>query len=76
MSDEIEDRIEDLTEEMGHACSGYDLSTVLTALTYLTAAACIQSGLGEDVFLAQFTKSLLETIQSLKDHDNGNCTHH
>jgi hypothetical protein len=74
MSEEQE--IEQLTEELGRACTNYDLSTVLTALTYLSADACIQTRLGEDLFLAEFTKNLLDAIQSLKDHDNGNCTHH
>lgn len=75
-TDEIEREISDLIDEMGTVCSGYELSTVMTVLTYLAADACIQSGLGEDLFLAQFAKSLCETVQNMKDHDNGNRTHH
>lgn len=70
-----EQDIEHLTEQLGRACADYDLSTVLTALTYLSADAGIQSRLGEDLFLAEFTKNLLDAIQSLKENDNGNCTH-
>ena len=70
-----EQDIKHLTEELGRACADYDLTTVLTALTYLSADAGIQSRLGEDLFLAEFVKNLFEAIQRLKEHDNGNCTH-
>jgi hypothetical protein len=48
----------DLTEELGNLCSGYDMPIVLTALTYLCADACVQSGLGEDTFLTRLNESI------------------
>ena len=70
------DDIDNLTEALGEACTGYELSTVLTALTYLTADACIQSEMGEDMFLTHFIKHLREAINELTENDNGNSTHH
>lgn len=72
----MDDEIDALIEAMGKACSGYEMSAVLTALTYLVADACIQSGLGEDVFLTRFNKVLVETITDLEGFSDGNCTHH
>lgn len=70
------DDVDALIAAVGEACSGYEMSTVLTALTYMVADACIQSGLGEDVFLTQFNKVLVETITDLEGFSDGNCTHH
>ncbi len=72
----MDEEVEYLTEILGRACSGHGVSAVLTALTYLLADSCIQSGLGEADFLARFNDNLAETIRDLKEHDNGNCTHH
>ena len=68
--------IQELVEELGQACWHHDLSTVVTALTYISADVCIQTRLGEDMFLAEFTKHLLEAIKTLKEIDNGNRSHH
>jgi hypothetical protein len=65
-----------LTEELGNLCSGYDMPTVLTALTYLCADACIQSGLGEGTFLASLSESILTAVQDIREYDNGNRSHH
>jgi len=72
----MDNTIDNLIEALGVACSGYEMSTVLTALTYLVADTCVQSGLGEDVFLTQFNTHLAETISRLEEFHNGNSTHH
>jgi len=72
----MDDDIDNLTEALGEACTGYELSTVLTALTYLTADACIQSEASEDVFLQRFILSFANAIDQLKEENNGNSTHH
>jgi len=68
--------IQELVEELGQVCRHHDLSTVVTALTYICADVCIQTRLGEDMFLAEFTKHLLEAIKTLKEIDDGNHSHH
>jgi hypothetical protein len=70
------DEASELTEELGNLCSGYDMPTVLTALTYLCADACVQSGLGEDTFLTQLTESIRVAVQDIREYDNGNRSHH
>ena len=76
MMTDSDDDLENLTEELGGAYTGYELGTVLTALTYMVADACVQSELDEGMFLTHFNKHLMEAINELKDHDNGNSTHH
>jgi hypothetical protein len=68
--------VSDLTEELGNLCSGYDMPIVLTALTYLCADACVQSGLGEDTFITQLAESILTAVQDIREYDNGNRSHH
>jgi len=68
--------IQELVDDLGHACRHHDLNTVVTALTYLSADVCIQTHLGEDIFFAQFTEMLLDAIKTLKEIDNGNRSHH
>lgn len=70
------DEVNNLTEALGEACTGYDLGTVLTALTYLIADACTQSNMNESLFLITFNKHLIEAINELTENDNGNGTHH
>jgi len=70
------DEASELTEELGSLCSGYDMLTVLTALTYLCADACVQSGSGEDTFLTQLTDSVRVAVQDIREYDNGNRSHH
>jgi tRNA(Arg) A34 adenosine deaminase TadA len=66
----------DLTEELGNLCSGYDMPIVLTALTYLCADACIQSGLGEVTFLASLNESIRVAVQDIREYDNGDRSYH
>ena len=70
------DEASELTEELGSLCSGYDMPTVMTALTYLCADACVQSGLGEDTFLTRLNESILTAVQDIREYDNGNRSHH
>ena len=72
----MDEEVEYLTELLGRACSGHGVSVVLTALTYLLADSCIQSGFDDAGFITEFNKNLAEAIRDLKEHDNGNCTHH
>jgi hypothetical protein len=73
---DIDGDINELTEALGAACSGYDLPTVMTAITYIVADACVQSRVSEHKFLAQFNDSLNTALEEIKEYDNGNRTHH
>jgi len=70
------DEARNLTEELGNLCAGYDMPIVLTALIYLCADVCVQSGLGEDTFLTRLNESILTAVQDIREYDNGNRSHH
>ena len=72
----MDDDLNELIDRVGELFNGYDLASVLTALTYLTADACIQSETSEDVFLQRFILSFANAIDQLKEENNGNSTHH
>lgn len=72
----MDDDLNELIDRVGELFNGYDLASVLTALTYLTADACIQSETSEDVFLQRFILSFASAIDQLKEENNGNSTHH
>lgn len=72
----MDDDLNELIDRVGEFFNGYDLASVLTALTYLTADACIQSETSEDVFLQRFILSFASAIDQLKEENNGNSTHH
>lgn len=72
----MDDDLNELIDRVGELFNGYDLASVLTALTYLTADACIQSETSEDVFLQRFIMSFANAIDQLKEENNGNSTHH
>lgn len=72
----MDDELNDLIDRVGEVFNGYDLASVLTALTYMTADACIQSETSEEVFLHKFILCFDNALSELKGENNGNCTHH
>lgn len=71
-----DDELNELIERVGQTFDGYDLTSVLTALTYMVADACIQSETSEEVFLQKFILCFASALNELKDEEHGNSTHH
>lgn len=72
----VDDNLEDLIEQVGEACSGSSVAQVLTALTYILADTCVQSGLAEDEFLSQLVINLTSAINDIEGAEHGRSTHH
>lgn len=72
----VEQDIEDLFVEIGRACNGQKLSTILSVMTYIIADICLSSGMDKTKLVAELSDSIDRALEDLKENDYGDSTHH
>lgn len=72
----VEQDIEKLFAEVGHACNGHRLSTIMSVMTYILADICLSSGMDKTKLMAELSDSIDRAIKDLKENEYGDSTHH
>lgn len=72
----VEQDIEDLFAEVGQACNGHRLSTIMSVMTYILADICLSSGMDKTKLMAELSDSIDRAIKDLKENEYGDSTHH
>lgn len=72
----VEQDIEDLFVEIGQACDGHRMSTIMSVMTYILADICLSSGMDKTKLMAELSDSIDRAIKDLKENNHGDSTHH
>lgn len=72
----VEQDIEDLFVEVGRACNGHRLSTIMSVMTYIIADVCMSSGIDKTKLMAELSDSIDQALKDLKENNYGDSTHH
>ena len=68
--------IGDLFVEIGQACDGHRMSTILSVMTYILADICLSSGMDKTKLMIELSDSIDRAIKDLKENEYGDSTHH
>lgn len=72
----VEQDIEDLFVEIGRACNGHRMNTILSVMTYIIADICLMAGMDKTKLMAELSDSIDRALEDLKENDYGDSTHH